>query len=135
MARLQLNSLGGKSRPNHCNRRHGFDMFLVQNDEGNPYVSGFDFSNQCSDNDDPSNFMNWLMIALYAFLPFTFLVIVLIEPDAGPIKKRQREALKAFIMKKESDAMKESESLTKSEKEDFYMTCWIKGLKIACTDY
>ncbi len=53
---------------------------------------------------------------LVAF-PIAF-VVKLLEPDTGPIKKNQREALKAFIMKKEFDAMQESESLTKSEKED-----------------
>ena len=86
-------------------------------------MSGFDFSNKRSDNDNyPSNFtFAFFHIAFYVFLPFTLLVMVLIEPHAGPIKKRQREALKAFIMKKECDAVKESESLTKSEKKDFYI--------------
>jgi hypothetical protein len=93
----------------------------VQSDEGNPFVSGFDFSTKYSD-EDPSNFMNWSMLAFWLFLPITCVAVTLLEPDAGPIKKRQREALKSFIMKKEYDAaMKESESLTKSENEDFYI--------------
>jgi hypothetical protein len=31
------------------------------------------------------------------------------DTDAGPVKKRQREALKAFIMKKEAEVLKDSD--------------------------
>ncbi len=84
----------------------------MQNDEGNPYVSGSYIYTR-----DPSDWeMKAIMLMVFGGM-FVFVALfvnlVFVEPNVGPVKKRQREALKAFIMKKEFEA------LTTSEKEDF----------------
>jgi hypothetical protein len=47
-------------------------------------------------------------VGIFIFVGYV-IIKATIGHDAGPVKKRQREALKAFIMKKESEVLKDSD--------------------------
>lgn len=82
-----------------------------QNDGGNPFVPQLSFGRSQQGTDLLGMYNMGLLVVTAGIFVYVGYVVISnnIRADHGPIKKSQREALKAFIMKKEAEVLSGSE--------------------------